>query len=417
MKIELVYSNKYFSYIWEILAKIFGLLSTFVLIFFLNKEQLGDYSFIRSYILIVGALSLVGLQASSYRFLIVRERREEKYKGTYVWFSVFFAVFINILILGFLFLFEAYMDSKFPIDMGLVYLMQAIVAIYTVTTFYSVACKVVGNASKGFFISMLTPLLFFTGIAGLFLTNNYSLYTIIKIYGLAVFIVFSLSFYFIRKEYDPVNALRYLTYRKVKGWLSVSSSMWLSGFFPAFLTQGVVIFSGFYFSGATLGDIGLAVLVVANLAMFKEVGVAIFLPSVIKIYVEDRRLDISTLIKCFLFSAVPIILFIVFLSVFNEYILYFFGDRVSSDSVILMILLSVSQLFMGIYQPVFRLYSVVVSHLKVLVSSIFLFVFLIFMYYLSAALYDVFYVVYSTIFVSFMAVMISFFYLKGLLNE
>jgi len=412
-----MFYNKYFSYVWEGSAKIFGLLSTFIIIFILNKEQLGDYSFIRSYILILGALSLLGLQAASYKFLLVDEGRGEGSKSSYVWFVVLFSMAINLLLLVFLFVFSFFIINSFPVDVELVYLMQGVVAIYTVTTFYSVVCKVIGDPSKGFFISMLIPMLFVIALMMLYYFGYNDLYAIILLYGCSVIAVFFVCLYFINKEYSFFHALININIEKIKGWFSVSISMWLSGFLPAFLTQGVVVFSGFYFSEAALGDVGLAVLIVANLAMFKEIGIALFLPNVIREYSKSKFLDMVSLVKCFLFSIVPILIFIAILLLLSDEIIFFSGGKVSSESIELMVLLSFSQVFMGIYQPVFRIYSVVYSHMVVLLSSVFLFIFLIVMYGVSANYYDVYHVVYSTVSVSFVAVLISIFYLKGLINE
>lgn len=411
-----MFLNKYFSYVWEGAAKIFGLLSTFIIVFILDKEQLGDYSFIRSYILVVGTLSLLGLQAASYKFLIIREGENEGFKDSYVWFVVMFSMAINLLLFVFLLLFYFFIMDSFPVGIELVYLMQGIVIIYTVTTFYSVVCKVMGEASKGFFISMLIPMLFVVALITLYYYGDNDLYTIIVCYGYSVIAVFSLCLYFISKEYRFCDAISNINIERIKGWFSVSISMWLSGFLPAFLTQGVVIFSGFYFSESVLGDVGLAVLIVANLAMFKEIGIALFLPSLITKYNKNKFLDMASLFKCFLFSIIPILLFIMFLVMLSDELIFLSDGKVSAESIKLMVFLSFSQVLMGIYQPVFRIYSVVSSHVSVLCSSIFLFVVLIVMYGISAN-YDVYHVVYSTVAVSFGAVLLSICYLKGLVNE
>ncbi|MDO6712208.1 hypothetical protein Q4567_15845 [Aliiglaciecola sp. 2_MG-2023] len=183
--------------------------------------------------------------------------------------------------------------------------------------------------------------------------------------------------------------------------------MWLSGFFPIALLQGLVIIFGMYFASDTLGYFGFAVLVVANMAMFKDVSLSLYLPKLIHRYSTKKILDKALLARAILFGLVPVLVMLICIFLMQSTLQRVLPEKLSQDVFTFIYILGFSQIFMAMYQPIFRLLSALGFHTRVLIISLVLLACLLSLYVLFGTMGNPYYMAASSGIVSFMALLIS----------
>jgi O-antigen/teichoic acid export membrane protein len=388
-------------YSLEIGAKLIGLITSIVVVSLLTVADFGEYSFLRSFALLSGTILIFGLQASSFKFANKSYPLANEYlafsviimAGSVLTFWVFNAVFGDLIF------------GRFKHDLR--FYAYFLVFSSLVLLFVTAYMKARGRAIVGFTINFIVVLLFLVillifqdrmdeveeVLTGLVLIH---LCLAITVLGLML-----LHFYKTKINFSRIKSHQ-------AEWTEVSFSMWLGGFLPAALLQGLTIVFGIYFTGVTLGEMGMALIIVINLGVFKEVSIALFLPKLIGYFNKTERINYRTLIVSISIGVIPILGFLVVLYPFEAWLISTFPTKLSSTVFNFIYVLSIAQILMAIYQPIFRLLSATGRHKSVLYCSVTLMLVLVFSYYVSAEILNNYlYVVFCPVVICGLAVCCS----------
>lgn len=393
-------------YSLEIGAKLVGFITSILVVSLLSVVDFGEYSFIRGFALLGGTILIFGLQASSFKFA----NKSYPFANEYLTFSL---VIMAFSITGF-FLFNVFFGylifERFKHDLG--FYAYFLVFSSLVLLFVTAFMKARGKAIIGFTINFLVVLLFLSILLILRNTmdNVDGILTVLVVVQVTIsaIILAAMLIHLYKVKVDFASISLHKT-----EWTEVTFSMWLGGFLPAMLLQGLTLMFGLYFTGVTLGEMGMALIIVINLGVFKEVSIALLLPNLISFFNKTGSIDTQKLVLSVAIGVAPIACFLVLLYLIEPWLIDTFPTKLSSNVFYFIYILSIAQIFMAIYQPIFRLLSATGMHKPVLYTSILLMLTLLSMYYFSAAIYgNYIYTVYSPVMICGLAVLCSLVLLK-----
>lgn len=401
--------KKVAPYVLEMNTKFFSFVTSVILAYSLTLSDFGEYSYVRSFVLVAGTLLLFGLQTSAFKFSNIRYAL----KNEFTKFVLLFVGIVGAIFWTSLYIFESQIFSKFQNDLGIY--IRYLVVITMISLFFIVHCKAREKPLVGFSLAFFTVFSFFIFVVVDFYTPSielndvfaYLIWVNLAASTLALFLLF-------KSTKSPQGSDSKWV---IRDWINVSSSLWLSGFLPMFLLQGLVIIFGIFFASDLLGYLGMAVLVVSNMAMFKEVSISLYLPKLINIYSKKSHIEIRILAKCITMGVLPIVLMLLGLLIVQGILIENFSPKISEEVVTLIYILGAAQIFMAIYQPIFRLLSAIGFHRLILNISLALLCLLIAMYVTFGILKLEFLMVASSAFVSLFAVLFSLIVLRKKWNK
>lgn len=393
-------------YSLELSAKILGLITTVYVFSSLSIVDFGEYSFLRGFALITSTILIFGLQASSFKFA----NKTYPFSSEYLMFSLMIMAASIIAFWLFNSFFGVFIFGKFEHDIG--FYAYFLVFSNMLLLFFTAFMKGRGSPIIGFAINFVVVFLFLLALISINDETGHLqpiLKALVAVHVFAAILVLIFMLSQLSKAHIDYNKLFKLRVE----WTEVSFAMWLGGFLPALLLQGLTIVFGIYFSGVPLGEIGIALIIVINMGVFKEVSIALFLPKLIYGCNHLKVFDKKRLSFCIAIGTLPIGVGIILLYSLEDLLLSVFPEKLSNTVFTFVYLLAFGQIFMAIYQPIFRLLSAVGMHKSVLNTSVFLMLVLVFMFYLSAHIYhNYFYTVASAVTVCILAVICSLILLK-----
>ncbi|GAB5379937.1 MAG: hypothetical protein Alis2KO_12780 [Aliiglaciecola sp.] len=386
-------------YLIELSTKALAFVTSILLASTLVVADFGEYTFVRSFVLVASTLLLFGLQTSAFKFA----NQSYALKSHYTRFCVVF-IFIGGAVFYALFgFFGTTFLQKFTQPIG--DFIQYLVAFGLMNVFFTVYCKAIGKPLLGFLFAFFIVFGFSVsvGVTYLFfeITLTSSLTQFMWVNGIAFASAVAILIAYAGNTRPSKQKW------PVRHWLSVSSSMWLSGFLPVFLLQGLVIIFGFYFDQQLLGYLGMAILVVSNLAMFKEVSISLYLPRLINQFSQHQRLNQALLFRCMLLGTVPVLMILLSLRLLETTLLGWFDEKLDPVLFDFIYVLGLGQLMMAVYQPIFRFVGAIGEQTMILFISLTLLVLLIVAYGYFGATQNALLMVASSAFVSALATVIG----------
>lgn len=354
--------TKFLPFGIEVTTKLISFTTAIVLISILTTSQIGEYTYARSFVLVVSTLLLFGLQASSFKFA----NTTSTVKTEYLTFSICFTFVVGFLAFLFLYFLGPRIFSKFeyPLSDWIQYLILPNMLILFLVAYF----KAVGKPIRGFSISLLLAFLLIAIILVVHSTTTVNIEFALDAVLVSSFIAACISLYF------TVGSARWTRQGfenwHIREWFSVSFTMWLSGFLPLFLLQGFILFFGLFFDSEMLGALAIAGVVAANLATFKDISISLFLPRLISHYNLHREVSLSMLLRCIFVGLIPIVMFLGLCLSLEDELLARFPSKLSMQFFHYLYILTATQMLMAIYQPIWRLLSSIGFHNMVLKISI-----------------------------------------------
>lgn len=364
--------KKSLPYALEFNTKLISFATSLILASSLSIADFGEYTYLRSFLLVAGTLLLLGLQTSSFKFL------NEAYPQRigYLKFTLMIITLLGTLAFIIIFWGKEQLFAKFESELG--FYMQFLVGITMLTLFFSAFFKAIGRATIGFTFNFIVALVFLLTVSYFYNLGDLSLNKVFDSYlfinMMAALLTVSFLVLFLQKHQSTTNHF------KTAEWLGISTNMWLSGFLPMLLLQGLVLVFGAFFSTENLGFLGIAVLIAANLAMFKEVSIAVYLPKLITAYQRNSIINGKLLFKMTFIGSFPVVLFLAVLLSLEPLLKAWFPEKLQPLVFTFTYTLIIGQIFMSIYQPIFRLLAAVGYHKSILNISLSLAVILLISY-------------------------------------
>lgn len=392
-------------YILELTSKLLALCLTVILAATLSTENFGDYTYIRSFSLIASTLLLFGLQASSFKFSNKHYELNREFTAFSVAFILSASVAIYLIPSPVLFI---VLKNSVQDYVGFTILL-IISGMFNL--FFIAYSKASGKLNYAYYFSTLNVVVTFSTISLIIIFGDASLTNILLALALinttfcltSICIMVKRSFIVIKREIDW----------PIKEWFSLSVNLWFAGFLPVFLLQGTMLFIGMSFDSLTVGYYAFALVIVSNLAFFKEVSIAKYLPVLISEYKFSSTLSLSKLSRCVCIGTLPIIFFTFFLMILEDCLLMLFSSKLDKTVFDFLYLLLISQVFMSFFQPIFRFMAATGQQKITLYISLILCALLLSSYSFFASEKQILCILWTTIAVSVLASLISIFILKS----
>lgn len=349
-------------FLLELITKAVSFLTSLILIYSLTTSEFGEFSYVRSFVLVLGTLLLLGLQTSTFKFA----NYTSPLKTEYLTFSVVFIFVLSTLSSLLLNILSEEVFGKFESTLGewIKYLLLPSM----LTMFFVAYYKAIGRPIKGFLLSLFSASFLFLSILIFNSTSTLSLDFVLN--ALLVSSILCCSLALIISASELLSGK--LPYKKwpIREWFNISLSMWLAGFLPLFLLQGMVLFFGLFYGSTELGIFSIAIVIVANLATFKEIAISLYLPKMIGHFNQTNSINFKLLVKCIIVGTLPIVLFLLLSLLFQPMLIKIFSTKLSNDFFQYLYILICSQLIMATYQPIWRVLSSIGFHKTILRGSI-----------------------------------------------